>query len=101
MNSPISGFSGLVFLLFSLFKYVELVTVAPETFAFRMLFLNEFVVRYVGGKESILISLIGVFSEMAKTGTELILCIFARNESAVSGDLSSRVGCHLRDFSSE
>jgi hypothetical protein len=95
MDSPVFGFPRLIILLLSVFEYVDLVTIAPEVIVVRMLALDKLIVRYVGGQKGVLICGVGAFGDMSEAGSELVLCIFSRNESAVSRDLSSWVGCHF------
>ena len=92
MNSPVSSFGGLIILKLGLFKHVDLVAVTPETIAFRMLFFDELIVGNVCGQEGVFIGSVGAFGDMTKTGSKLVLCVFAWNESTVSRDLCSWVG---------
>lgn len=60
-----------------------------------MLFFDEFVVGDVGCEEGVFVGGVGAFGNVSKTGTKLVLGVFAGNEAAVAGDLCAGVRCHI------
>ena len=91
MNSPGASFSQLNIILLNILKHIDLILIAPEGIFFRVLFLNELVIGDVGGEEGVLIGLVGTFGDVTETGTELVLCVFSRDEAAVARDLCAWV----------
>jgi hypothetical protein len=92
VNCPVSGLGALIILLLGLFKHVELIVVPPESISLRVLLLDELIVGNVSGQEGVFVGSVCALCDMAETGSELVFCVFAWNESAVTWDLSAWVG---------
>lgn len=79
--------------MFGLVEDVDFRIVVPEGISLWVLFLDELVVGDVGCEEGVSVGLIGALGDMSKAGTKFILCVFSRDETTISGDLGTRIGC--------
>jgi len=76
-------------LLAGVLEGAEVALVAPEAVVGRILLLYEGIVRNVSGEEGRVLGGVGVLGDVAEGAAELVLAVFARDVSAVPGDLRS------------
>lgn len=98
MNSPRSSLSQILIFLLNFLKGIDFVLIAPKTISFRILLLDELVIRNICRKKCIFVGLVGAFGYMSETGSELVLRVLTWDKATVAGNLCARVRGHFDFF---